>query len=103
MSRNATATSASVRNSRQQAPKFDSDDDDDKYQFGNNRPGARNGGAKKVEEEPEENLKKIQEKIGHVENESLSSTQRALRMLNETTEIGEKTASVRPYLYSFYI
>ena len=50
----------------------------DNYRFGN-----RNSS---------EELGHLQERIGRVENESLESTQRALRVLNETHEIGVKTA-----------
>jgi hypothetical protein len=42
----------------------------------------------------DDNLEQIKEKIGKTENESLSSTQRALRMLNETYDIGADTAQV---------
>jgi hypothetical protein len=41
----------------------------------------------------EDDLRFIQEKIGKVENDSLESTRRALRMLNETEEVGVKTAA----------
>lgn len=58
------------------------DGDDGNYKFGNRR----------AREEDDEELNKIQERIGRVENDSLESTQRALRILNETEEIGVKTA-----------
>ncbi|RNA39382.1 synaptosomal-associated 29 [Brachionus plicatilis] len=57
---------------------FETNDDD--YKFGNrNRP-------------EDDDIRFIQEKIGKVENDSLESTTRALRVLNETQEIGAKTA-----------
>lgn len=61
------------------------DDDDRNSRFGNNNSASSNGND-------DEEFKRIQEQIGHVENESLSSTQRALRALNETEEVGAKTA-----------
>ena len=39
-------------------------------------------------------LKNLQKRIGQVENESLDSTNRALRALNEAQETGAKTAQV---------
>lgn len=63
---------------------------DDDFKFGN-RSSNNNyyGGGS---HDPEE-LKKIQQKIDYVENESLESTQRALRTLTETTQIGTETAT----------
>jgi exonuclease VII large subunit len=40
-----------------------------------------------------EELRQVQERIGQTENESLESTRRALRSLNESREIGTKTAA----------
>lgn len=62
----------------------------DGYKFGN-RPAANGGGGGGGEGDDE--MRQIQEKIGRVENESLSSTQRALRALAETEEVGTKTAA----------
>lgn len=45
--------------------------------------------SKKYDENNE--LTQIQQKIGHVENESLDSTRRTLRTLNESYEMGVKT------------
>ena len=59
------------------------DDDDDDSRFGN-----RNNNN----DQPDDEFKRIQEQIGHVENESLSSTQRALRALREAEEVGTNTA-----------
>lgn len=61
--------------------------DDDDIKFGN-----RNQNNSRLN--PNEELDKIQQSIGRVENESLESTYRALRSLNETREIGVKTAEV---------
>lgn len=55
--------------------------DDSEYKFGN-----RN------ETDQEQDIRQIREKIGRVENDSLESTYRALRTLNETHEVGVKTA-----------
>lgn len=55
-------------------------DDEDDYKFGN-----RN-------QQNDEDLRIIQDKINRTENDSLESTYRALRTLNETQEIGAKTA-----------
>jgi chromosome segregation ATPase len=63
------------------------DDDDGDYKFGNK------GGSGDGRNSGEDELKRIQAQIGHVENESLSSTQRALRALNEAEEVGTKTAA----------
>ena len=52
--------------------------------FGNRRQGAAAS--------EDEVLRQTQERIGYVENESLESTRRALRTLNETHEVGAKTA-----------
>lgn len=40
-----------------------------------------------------ENLSELQVKIGQVENESLESTQRTIRMLNDSHDVGVKTAN----------
>lgn len=53
---------------------------DDEYKFGNRNRNE------------DDDIRFIQEKIGKVENDSLESTARALRVLNETQEIGAKTA-----------
>ena len=47
----------------------------------------------------EEDLSQIQQKIGKVENNSLESTQRALRMLNKTHEIGVGAAQVKTHYF----
>ena len=62
--------------------------DDEDFSFGN-RFSVK---SSKPDPQDEDNLKRIQERIGQVENDSLESTQRALRCLNETNEIGVKTA-----------
>ena len=62
--------------------------DDDDFSFGN-RFSVK---SSKPDPQEEENLKRIHERIGQVENDSLESTQRALRSLNEANEIGVKTA-----------
>lgn len=54
---------------------------DDEYKFGNRNRAQE-----------DDDIRFIQEKIGRVENDSLESTTRALRILNETQEIGAKTA-----------
>ena len=64
---------------------FDDDDEDD-FKFGNKGASYSKG--------PEEELKRLKERIGHVENESLQSSERALRSIVETREIGTKTAEV---------
>lgn len=61
---------------------FNSNDDD--VQFGNRNKRSNDN----------DELNQLQQRIGHVENESLESTYRALRSLNETREIGVKTAEV---------
>lgn len=61
--------------------------DDDDVKFGNRN---QNGNKYNANEE----LERVQQSIGRVENESLESTYRALRSLNETREIGVKTAEV---------
>lgn len=66
---------------------FGNDDDNAQYKFGNRAGAGVNGNAQ------EDELKRIHEQIGNVENESLASTQRALRALRESEEIGTKTAS----------
>lgn len=62
--------------------------DDDDVGFGNR------GTAPSYSRDDEDELKKLQMKIGQIENQSLASTQRALRSLNEATETGTKTAEV---------
>jgi hypothetical protein len=62
-------------------------EDDDDASFGNRNNLSRGSN-------PTDELSRVQQKIGHVENESLESTYRALRSLNETREIGVKTAEV---------
>lgn len=57
-------------------------DDDKDFKFGNKGKFTYD----------EEETQQIQAKIGQIEDDSLASTQRALRMLNETEEIGNKTA-----------
>lgn len=57
---------------------------DDEFSFGN---------RERAGQEDENDLKQAQERINRTENESLESTARALRMLNETEEVGIKTAS----------
>ena len=64
------------------------DDDSSSYKFGT-KFGNRFATSS---QDPTEEYGKIQERIGVVENESLESTRRTLRMLNETEEIGVKTA-----------
>ena len=57
--------------------------EDDDFSFGNRKFGD------------DEELKHKYMEINRIENESLESTYRALRSLNETEEIGIKTAAVR--------
>jgi hypothetical protein len=63
-------------------------EDDDDYSFGN----RQKNGTNVINYENE--LKQHKQRIGQIENESLESTYRALRSINETTEIGVKTAAV---------
>lgn len=63
------------------------DDDDDFSSFGN----RGNTGSRYSKDDANE-LKNLQERIGQVENESVESTYRALRSLNEAKETGIKTA-----------
>lgn len=64
---------------------FEDDKDDDKYSFGNRRAAESN-------KSEEDQMKQYKMRIGHIENESLESTYRALRSINESHEIGVKTA-----------
>ena len=64
---------------------------DDDFQFGNR--GTSSIGSSKYGKD-DEDLEALQQKIGQVENDSLESTRRALRCLNETEEVGVKTAEV---------
>jgi len=66
-------------------PFGNNDDDDDDFGFGN-----RN--APSYSRDDSNELKRLQERIGQVENDSVESTQRALRSLNEAQETGTKTA-----------
>ena len=92
------------------------DDDEDNYKFGNrvnsNFNYNSNSSASNNFRKPagssyghndEEDLGQIQQKIGKVENDSLESTQRALRMLNETHEIGVGAAQVNLSIYAHTI
>ena len=72
---------------------FDDEDEDD-FKFGNRGASYSKG--------PEDELKQLKERIGYVENESLQSTERALRSIIETREIGTKTAEVSFIFVSFY-
>ena len=69
--------------------------EDDEFVFGNKGFGN-----------DEELKQKYLEKINQIEDQSLESTLRALRSLNETEEIGAKTAEVNKqfveYLINFY-
>lgn len=69
---------------------FDEPDDFD-LRFGN-RNQSRISDRVGTQDE-EEALSAIQQRIGHTENESLESTRRALRLLNETEEVGVTTAA----------
>ncbi len=64
------------------------DDDDDDMAFGNRNNQARSNYSRDDSDE----LKRLQMQIGQVENESLDSTTRALRAINEAQETGAKTA-----------
>ena len=85
------------------------DEDEDSYKFGNrttsnfnpnsnnnnnNNSNFRKPASSYGQNNDDDNLGQIQQKIGKVENDSLESTQRALRMLNETHEIGVGAARV---------
>jgi hypothetical protein len=70
---------------------FDEEPDDFDFKFGNRNNSKINDTFGTRDEE--DNLKQIQERIGRSENESLESTRRALQCLNETHEIGVKTAA----------
>ena len=90
------------------------DEDEDNYKFGN-RPTTTNFNSNNNNNNnnfrkpawgnsnnnnDDDSLEQIQQKIGKTENDSLDSTQRALRMLNETHEIGVGAAQVS--LFYFY-
>ena len=101
----------SVRNNKNP---FGNEDEDD-YKFGNRptttttttnfnsnnnnnnfrKPGYTNGSWGNSHNNDDDSLEQIQQKIGKTENDSLESTQRALRMLNETHEIGVGAAQVK--------
>lgn len=70
---------------------FDEEPDDFDFKFGNRNDKKINDTFGTRDEE--EHLKQLQERIGRSENESLESTRRALQCLNETHEIGVKTAA----------
>ncbi len=64
------------------------DDDDDDVGFGNRNQAPRSNYSRDDSDE----LKRLQMRIGQVENDSVESTTRALRALNEAQETGAKTA-----------
>jgi t-SNARE complex subunit (syntaxin) len=66
-----------------------------KNPFGEEEEDSRNpfGNRAKNYNDHEDDLKQVHEKIGQVENDSLDSTRRALRSLNESREVGTKTAA----------
>ena len=93
---------------------FGDEDDSDNYKFGNRtntsnfnsnnnnnsnsnfrKPGNTWGSGSAYTNNNDDSLEQIQQKIGKTENDSLESTQRALRMLNETHEIGVGAAQVK--------
>lgn len=65
------------------------DDDDDDIGFGNRGAPVKSAYSKDSSDE----LAKIQARIARTEDESLESTQRALRALNEAQDTGAKTAA----------
>jgi len=74
---------------------YDNDD------YGKNKPGFATNASSlnsnnsfRTPNNDDDNLEQIKQKIGKTENESLASTSRALRMLNETYDIGADTAQV---------
>jgi hypothetical protein len=77
---------------------IDDNNDDSTYKFGNRNSSGASGFGRSSQDEEE--LKQIQEKIGHIENQSLQSTTNALRTLNETYEIGVKTGEVNLFAFS---
>lgn len=88
----------SMRNKQSRNP-FEDDD----FKFGNrgvvasgssssSSTGAAGYRSTATRYDEEDTLEQIQERIGRVENDSLESTRRALRTLNETEEVGVKTA-----------
>jgi hypothetical protein len=89
---------------------FGDEDDSDNYKFGNRtntsnfnsnnnnsnfRKPGNTWGSGSAYNNDDDSLEQIQQKIGKTENDSLESTQRALRMLNETHEIGVGAAQVK--------
>lgn len=75
------------------------DDDDDDIGFGNRGAPVKSAYSKDSSDE----LAKIQARIARTEDESLESTQRALRALNEAQDTGAKTAAVRHSIITFYM
>ena len=95
----------SVRNNRNPF----GDEDEDNYKFGN-RPTTTNFNSNNNNNNyrkpawgnsnnnnDDDSLEQIQQKIGKTENDSLETTQRTLRMLNETHEIGVGAAQVNKF------
>lgn len=93
----------SVRNNRN--PFGADEDNEDDFKFGNKTASTTNynnsnsnfrkpANSWANHNDDDNNLEQIQQKIGKVENDSLESTQRALRMLNETHDIGVNAAQV---------
>lgn len=64
-------------------------DDDEDIGFGNRGAPIKSAYSKDSSDE----LARLQAQIGRTENESLESTQRALRALNEAQDTGSKTAA----------
>jgi synaptosomal-associated protein 29 len=83
--------SSSNNYSRSKNPFGDEDDDNNNsgFSFGNrsNKNDFNSNTATNKEK-----LQTLQERIGYVEDESLESTRRALRMINETHQVGAETA-----------
>ena len=79
---------------------YEEDEDDNNFvtsQKQDNKKTDKNGWDNSgLNDEP--HLEQIKLKIGKTENDSLSSTQRALRMLNDTEDVGIKTSEV---IYDF--
>jgi hypothetical protein len=65
------------------------DDDPNEHKFGNRNQQPRSAGDQANDEEA---LRSLQERIARSENESLESTHRSLRLLNETHDLGAHTA-----------
>ena len=65
-------------------------DDEDDIGFGNRGAPVKSAYSRDNGDE----LKRLQAQITRTENESLESTQRALRALNEAQDTGAKTAAV---------